>query len=108
MPQLIPQKKRSTPPPPRPAPQPITSYKSPSLLSTMAEGMAFGTGSSLAREAVSSIFHKQTIKETPSYCEKLKDQLTQCVIGNHFCDNIADLYKTHCETDQKNEPTFGF
>jgi hypothetical protein len=74
----------------------------------MAEGMAFGTGTALAREAVSSIFAKPTIKEQPSYCEKLKDQLTQCIVENNTCDYIRDLYKYHCSSDVTQQPNHGF
>lgn len=82
--------------PPPPAQRPIPNSKSGSLFSTMAEGMAFGTGSALAREAIQSVFHKPTPSYNPSYCEELRKQFTSCMIENNLCDHILDLYKQQC------------
>lgn len=81
--------KNSRVPPPQ---RPLTNNKSASLFSNMAEGMAFGTGSALAREAIQSVFHKPT----PSYCEELRKQFASCMIENNLCDHILDLYKQQC------------
>ena len=82
--------------PPPPAQRPIINNKSTSLFSTMAEGMAFGTGSTLAREAIQSVFHKPTPSYNQSYCEELRKQLASCMIENNMCDHVLDLYKQQC------------
>ena len=82
--------------PPPPTKRPITSNKSASLFSTMAEGMAFGTGSALVREAIQSVFHKPTPSYKPSYCEELRKQLASCMIESNMCEHVLDLYKQQC------------
>lgn len=87
-----------TPPPP---PASLNQKKSSSLTSTMAEGFAFGTGTSLAKELVSSMYQKSVSNTNYSYCENLKTQLSECIIENHICYNLSELYKQHCVVNEK-------
>lgn len=73
--------------------------KTPSLLSTVAEGAAFGTGSSLAREFISNTMNMPTNtqpKIPPSFCSDLEHQLSECIFHHNTCDNIIDLLQKHC------------
>jgi hypothetical protein len=83
---------------PKPAPAP--QQQNPSLLSTIAQGAAFGTGSSLAREFISRTMNMPTNTQPqlpPSFCSDLEHQLSECILHhNNTCDNIIDLLQKHC------------
>jgi hypothetical protein len=82
-----------------PAPAPTLQQQNPSLLSTIAQGAAFGTGSSLAREFISRTMNMPTNTQPqlpPSFCSDLEHQLSECILHHNTCDNIIDLLQKHC------------
>lgn len=84
---------------PKPAPAPAPQQQNPSLLSTIAQGAAFGTGSSLAREFISRTMNMPTNTQPqlpPSFCSDLEHQLSECILHHNMCDNIIDLLQKHC------------
>ena len=75
------------PPPPKKTSYTIqpNTIQRPSMLNTLAEGFAFGTGSSLAREGINKIFEKKT-PEKDSYEQKNPENWINC-------DNLIQSYK---------------
>jgi hypothetical protein len=91
-----------TPPPAQRAPKQTTP--SPSLVSTMAEGFAFGTGTSIAREAVSSVLHSSMSAPQPNnndndketLCKNILEKLQFCFEKDVNCDSIFEKYQKLC------------
>ena len=90
------------PPPAQRAPNQTPS--SPSLVSTMAEGFAFGTGSSIAREVVSSVLTLSTSAPQPNnndndkdtLCKNILEKLQFCFEKDVNCDSIFEKYQKLC------------
>ena len=113
----------SPPPPARSPPPPAAAYvsvqnhanKPPSLLRTMAEGIAFGTGSSLAREAVGQALGSSSSKnkneiidpeevyktKTKTKCEEMLHDLDSCFHSQFACDDILQKYLAVCVSSSK-------
>ena len=114
----------SPPPPARSPPPPAASVsvqnhanKPPSLLRTMAEGMSFGTGSSLAREAVGQVLGSSSSKnkneiidpeevyktktKTKTKCEEMLHDLDSCFHSQFACDDILQKYLAVCVSSSK-------
>uniref|UniRef100_A0A7S3K092 CHCH domain-containing protein n=1 Tax=Aureoumbra lagunensis TaxID=44058 RepID=A0A7S3K092_9STRA len=123
-----------TPPPPArqpPPPQPTPQHQSPppamaprqqsggmmsGLMGTMAQGMAFGAGSSVAHHAVGAAMNSmfggrkpeevtpQVVEKTPvaSACEQDKSALYQCITSND-AEKCADYFQAlqSCQENAK-------
>lgn len=100
--------KRSPPPPgnrpyvsniPKPISTPIPSQR-PSLFRTMAEGFAFGTGSSVAREAIHNtpnIFSGSVSKNPKSECEKWEKMFEECIEKEQsYCTDLFEKMEKSC------------
>lgn len=84
------------PPPPKKTTYTIqpNTIKRPSILNTLAEGFAFGTGSSLAREGVNKIFENKN-PENGINCDNLIQLYNDCIFKNSNdteCDYLLTKY----------------
>ena len=104
----------SPPPPARTLPPPpasvsVQNHAQPSLLRTMAEGMAFGTGSSLARIAAGRILDSPSpsssskseiidpeVYKTKTKCEEMLHDLDSCFHSEFACDDLLQKYLSTC------------
>ena len=75
--------KRKTPPP--------SNKQEPSLLSTMANGMAFGTGSSIAHKTIDTITNKPTVDK--SHCIYLQKLYEECMKNQSTCEDHVNILK---------------
>lgn len=81
-----------------------SSHNEPSLGRTMMEGVAFGTGSSIAREVVNRTLSESTVSEQPpvkednknKHCERLGEQLNECMMYGNHCEDLFDKYMAFC------------
>ena len=104
---------RTLPPPPAPQAPPasvsVQNHTQPSLLRTMAEGMAFGTGSSLARIAAGRILDSPSpslssksdiiepeVYKTKTKCDEMLHDLDSCFHSEFACDDILQKYLSTC------------
>lgn len=111
---------RTLPPPPAPSPPPappasvsVQNHAQPSLLRTMAEGMAFGTGSSLARIAAGRILDSPSpsssskseiidpeVYKTKTKCEEMLHDLDSCFHSEFACDDLLQKYLSTCTSSK--------
>jgi len=96
---------------------PIPTNKANSFGQLVKEGLAFGTGSSIARNITDSVFHSvshstEPAIQTPSstvisksntdkdnYCDLLKEQLIHCISNtNEKCEYLRKMHDTLCFT----------
>jgi len=96
---------KRVPPPPSTS---SSSNQSSSLLKTIAEGASFGTGSTLARNAVNNtIFphsqNKCTVEDNSNayskndeLCEKYVKMYEHCIQRKESCQDIMDKVGKHC------------
>ena len=100
--------KNKIPPPPKKSSKPIqtqTNNQQPSLLSTLGQGMAWGTGTSLGHSLFNGIFgnsqKKQEELEKQKKCEEMKKYYNSCLQYNHInydtCDFIKKDLKKICD-----------
>lgn len=94
--------KLQCPPPPNKSPNTSSSYPtkpnlqaSSSLYNTLKDGIAFGVGSSLAKEAVNSILLQRENPEK-NKCELLKQQILECKQKEYDCNHLFESYLTQC------------
>lgn len=80
--------KRKTPPPSNKQEKKI---QEPSLLSTMANGMAFGTGSSIAHKTIDTITNKPTVDK--SHCIYLQKLYEECMKNQSTCEDHVNILK---------------
>lgn len=103
------------PPPPKKTTYTIqpNTIKRPSMLNTLAEGFAFGTGSSLAREGVNKIFEKKTLEkdiyenknpENGINCDNLIQLYNDCIFKNSNDTSCDYLLKKYDECTKMNIP----
>ena len=92
------------------APPPLStsssSNQSSSLLKTIAEGAAFGTGSTLARNTVNNIISsypktKSTVDDNAyskndELCEKYVKMYEHCIQRKESCQDIMDKVGKYC------------
>lgn len=97
---------------------PIPTNKANSFGQLVKEGIAFGTGTSIARNVTDNIFHSishstEPAIQTPSstvisksntdndnYCDFLKDQLIHCMSNNNGkCEYLKQLHYNLCPTN---------
>jgi hypothetical protein len=89
---------KRTPPPPR---QPVehNQIEKPSFGSTMMQGMAFGTGSSIGHGIVEKVLHpneKAPIQN--DYCIKTKELYETCLSKNYSdCSELNELMSKFCK-----------
>jgi hypothetical protein len=99
---------KKSPPPPSPPRLPPPNHPPPttsSLAKSVLDGIAVGTGSAIAREAIERLLDKP--KSTPVYnpislfsCDLLQEQLRQCsadIEPNTHCDDVKNKYKLLCD-----------
>lgn len=100
---------RAAPPPP--PPQAVV----PSLGRTMMEGIAFGAGTSIAKETINTLFSKNTSTEPEpvkppipptrtDICEKLLQELDHCMMYQTTCDGIFEKYVVQCSNLRNQAP----
>jgi len=80
--------KRKTPPPSNTQEKKI---QEPSLLSTMANGMAFGTGSSIAHKTIDTITNKPPVDN--SHCIYLQKLYEECMKNQSTCEDYVNILK---------------
>tara|TARA_Y100000389_G_C17441930_1_gene509140 strand:+ start:1006 stop:1299 length:294 start_codon:yes stop_codon:yes gene_type:complete len=80
--------KRKTPPPSNIQEKKI---QEPSLLSTMANGMAFGTGSSIAHKTIDTITNKPPVDK--SHCIYLQKLYEECMKNQSTCEDYVNILK---------------
>jgi hypothetical protein len=68
-------------PPPLSIPMDNNRINQPSIMRTVAEGFAFGTGSSIAREAVGGVLASSK-KEEKTFCDKYIELYEHCLSNN--------------------------
>ena len=92
--------------PPPPLSTSSSSNQSSSLLKTIAEGAAFSTGSTLARNTVNSIISsspttKSTVDDNAyskndELCEKYVKMYEHCIQRKESCQDIMDKVGKYC------------
>lgn len=101
-------KKSTTPPPPKIVFQQSKNTQNiPSLGNTLIQGVAFGTGSSIAKNAVHNIFKNDTLivdnynKDTKTKCQILFEELKVCLDAkSNICDTLFEKYSKLCLENQ--------
>ena len=92
--------KRSSPPPPAPSTPNTPVNQSPTLMSTLASGIALGTGSSLGHRAMDAVMGPRHIEVSqPSQpppesdvCKPLREKYQMCLNDNiSNCNDLNDL-----------------
>ena len=98
--------KKNTPPPPS-KPYVYNSIspsipKQPSLGRVMIEGVAFGTGSAIARETVNRTMNAIVVPSGSSHdqkkyeCRLLEERLQQCFDERFYCNDLFEKYIRKC------------
>ena len=100
-----PSQSRLSPPPPHPPTS--TPTMTSSLARSVLDGMAIGTGSAIAREAMERLLQNKNESQTPVYthislfpCDILQEQLRQCsedLEPKYNCDDVKNKYKLLCD-----------
>ena len=92
---------KRTPPPPR---QPVqhSEIQRPSFGSTLMQGMAFGTGSSIGHGIVEKVIHPPAqIPQAPiqnDFCIKTKELYETCLMKNYSdCSELNELVSKFCK-----------
>lgn len=94
--------KLQCPPPPKRLPNGLTYYPnlqpSSSLYPNLKDGMAFGIGSSLGKEAVNLTLLSGSQRENPekNKCELLKQQIQECIQTEFRCNHLFESYLRQC------------
>jgi len=70
---------------------PLSNKQEPSLLSTMTNGMAFGTGSSIAHKTIDTITNKPTVDK--SHCIYLQKLYEECMKNQSTCEDHVNILK---------------
>ena len=90
------------PPPPNRLPNGLTYYPtkpnlqaSSSLYHTLKDGMAFGAGSSLGKEAINLTLLQRENPEK-NKCELLKQQIQECIQTEYHCNHLFESYLRQC------------
>jgi len=95
---------------------PIPTNKANSFGQLVKEGIAFGTGTAIARNVTDSVFQSMSPTTDPiiptksstvvsntdnnNYCDYLKEQLIHCVSYNtNNCDYLQKMHNTLCKTN---------
>ena len=90
--------KRSSPPPPAPSRPNTPVNQSPTLMSTLASGIALGTGSSLGHRVMDAVMGPRQIEVSQpnqpppenDICKPLKEKYLMCL--DHNISNCNDLH----------------
>ena len=97
---------KRTPPPPRQPVQHNQTVERPSFGSTLMQGMAFGTGSSIGHGIVEKVLHPsgqigQVPVEKPAqndFCIKTKELYETCLMKNYSdCSELNELVSKFCK-----------
>ena len=80
---------------------PVNIKNKPSLGTTMIEGFAFGSGSSLGRSMIDSVFmNRERGTEKGIDCIDMKEKLNKCIFSEkEDCNNIRSLYDSLCKKE---------
>jgi hypothetical protein len=95
---------KRTPPPPSQSPYTVVHQSpgstNPSLARTVAEGAAFGVGSSVARHAIGNILDTSPLSSTANIsddCRKYIRMYENCLSDTTFtCQDYMDKIQIHC------------
>lgn len=93
---------KRTPPPPRQPVQHNQTVERPSFGSTLMQGMAFGTGSSIGHGIVEKVLHPPAqIPQAPvqnDFCIKTKELYETCLMKNYSdCSELNELVSKFCK-----------
>lgn len=99
----IPSFSKIQPPPPKIILPQSKNTNIPSLGNTLMEGLAFGTGSSIAKNTIDNILKDNSLntdinhKKHNDGCSSLFDILKSCLEReNSVCDNLIEEYNKKC------------
>jgi len=93
------------PPPPNRLPNGLSYYPtkptlqgSSSIYHSLKDGMAFGVGTSLGKEAVNLTLLSGPQRENPekNKCELLKQQILECMQTEYDCNHLFESYLRQC------------